>query len=91
MLFRKFAHDLLYSLIILSISDYAMSMETIIVGDERGQFVYRSSDVSRNVGTNKKHSPDAVALVFARDRNKARGNYSYVMHLFIFLKFYEAY
>ncbi|KAB2038275.1 hypothetical protein ES319_D03G134800v1 [Gossypium barbadense] len=58
---------------ILEKLDYAMSMETIIVGDERGQFVYRSSDVSRNVGTNKKHSPDAVALVFARDRNKARG------------------
>ncbi|KAB2089473.1 hypothetical protein E1A91_A03G068700v1 [Gossypium mustelinum] len=58
---------------ILEKLDYAMSMETIIVGDERGQFVYRSSDVSRNVSTNKKHSPDAVALVFARDRNKACG------------------
>ncbi|KHG03214.1 hypothetical protein F383_27802 [Gossypium arboreum] len=61
------------AIIMIGDGNYAMSMETIIVGDERGQFVYRSSDVSRNVSTNKKHSPDAVALVFARDRNKACG------------------
>ncbi|EOY22512.1 F-box family protein, putative isoform 2 [Theobroma cacao] len=53
--------------------DYAMSMETIIVGDERGQFVYKSGDVSRNVSSSLKCSPDAVALVFARDRDKAHG------------------
>ncbi|KAL4364285.1 hypothetical protein GQ457_04G015030 [Hibiscus cannabinus] len=58
---------------ILEKLDYAMSMETIIVGDERGQFVYRSSDASRNVSTIQKHSPDAVALVFARDGNKVHG------------------
>ncbi|XP_021287101.1 F-box/LRR-repeat protein At5g63520 [Herrania umbratica] len=53
--------------------DYAMSSETIIVGDERSQFVYRSGDVSRNVSSSLKCSPDAVALVFARDRDKAHG------------------
>ncbi|XP_022736752.1 F-box/LRR-repeat protein At5g63520-like isoform X2 [Durio zibethinus] len=53
--------------------DYAMPMETIIVGDERGQFVYRSADVPRNASTSQKHSLDAVALVFARDRDKAHG------------------
>ncbi|XWS51433.1 hypothetical protein CRYUN_Cryun12cG0176200 [Craigia yunnanensis] len=58
---------------ILSISDFAMSMETIIVGDERGQFVYRSGNDARNVSSNIEHSPDAVALVFARDRNRAHG------------------
>ncbi|XWS60248.1 hypothetical protein CRYUN_Cryun07bG0019800 [Craigia yunnanensis] len=53
--------------------DYAIPMETIIVGDERGQFVYRSGNESRNISNNLKCSPDAVALVFARDRNKAHG------------------
>ncbi|GMI75712.1 hypothetical protein like AT5G63520 [Hibiscus trionum] len=58
---------------ILEKLDYAMSMETIIVGAERGQFVYRSSDASRNVSTNQKHSPVAVALVFARYGNIVHG------------------
>ncbi|XVE56556.1 hypothetical protein DITRI_Ditri04bG0020500 [Diplodiscus trichospermus] len=53
--------------------DYAMAMETIIVGDERGQFVYRSAKESKNISGNLKCSPDAVALVFARDRDKAHG------------------
>ncbi|XWS37102.1 hypothetical protein CRYUN_Cryun19dG0014200 [Craigia yunnanensis] len=53
--------------------DYAMPMETIIVGEERGQFMYRSGNDVRNVSGNLKHSSDAVALVFARDRNKAHG------------------
>ncbi|XVF08679.1 hypothetical protein REPUB_Repub07fG0023900 [Reevesia pubescens] len=53
--------------------DYAMPMGTIIVGDEKGQFVYRSVNDSRNISSILKHSPDAVALVFARDRDKARG------------------
>ncbi|XVF49590.1 hypothetical protein PTKIN_Ptkin04bG0025000 [Pterospermum kingtungense] len=51
--------------------DYAMPLETIIVGDERGQFDYRSGNESRNIGNNLKCYPDAVALVFARDRDKA--------------------
>ncbi|XP_038999352.1 uncharacterized protein LOC120124848 [Hibiscus syriacus] len=46
-----------------------MSTETIIVGEERCQYVYRSN-ASRNV----EQSTDVVALVFARDRsNKAHG------------------
>ncbi|XVF11508.1 hypothetical protein REPUB_Repub08aG0033500 [Reevesia pubescens] len=55
--------------------DYAMPIETIIVGDERGQFVYRSSNDVRNISRSLKHSADAdaVALVFASDRNKAHG------------------
>ncbi|XP_022716096.1 F-box/LRR-repeat protein At5g63520-like [Durio zibethinus] len=53
--------------------DFAMPMETIIVGDERGQFVYRSGNESRNISNKLKLSPDAVALVFAKDRYKAHG------------------
>lgn len=76
----------------MSISDYAMSMETIIVGDERGQFVYKSGDVSRNVSSSLKCSPDAVALVFARDRDKAHGNCSFVyVCISCFSWFYETY
>ena len=69
---------------ILSISDFAMSLETIIVGDERGQFVYRSGNDARNVSSKRKHSPDAVALVFARDRKRAHGNCSFY---YVFISF----
>ncbi|KAE8705181.1 F-box family protein, putative isoform 3 [Hibiscus syriacus] len=51
------------------VSDRTMSTETIIVGEERCQYVYRS-----NATSNVEQSTDAVALVFARDRsNKAHG------------------
>ena len=67
-----------------------MPMETIIVGDEKGQFVYRSGNESRNISNNLKCSPDAVALVFARDRNKAHGNcsfdYVFISFSHIFMK-----
>ncbi|OMP07711.1 hypothetical protein COLO4_07120 [Corchorus olitorius] len=54
--------------------DYALSKETIIVGNESGLYLtYRSIDVSRNISSNLKFSPDAVALVFARDRDKDPG------------------
>ncbi|OMO84148.1 hypothetical protein CCACVL1_10977 [Corchorus capsularis] len=54
--------------------DFALSKETIIVGNESGLYLkYRSIDVSRNISSNLKCSPDAVALVFARDREKDPG------------------
>ncbi|KAK6920508.1 hypothetical protein RJ641_014186 [Dillenia turbinata] len=53
------------------IRDYAMSTETVIVGDESGRFLHRSRDNSRNFS--RKGSVDAVAMVFARDRQKPQG------------------
>ncbi|CAK7351491.1 unnamed protein product [Dovyalis caffra] len=54
--------------------DLAMSRETTVVGDERAKFVYRSGIESRNVyGSNGEYFSDAVALVFARDREKPSG------------------
>lgn len=58
-------------------ADYAMPMETVIVGDERGHFLYRSCDESRNVCGSTKYVSGAVALVFARDRDKSSGIYFY--------------
>lgn len=58
-------------------ADYAMPMETVIVGDERGRFLYRSWDESRNVCGSRKYLSDAVALVFARDRDTSSGIYFY--------------
>ncbi|KAE8705406.1 hypothetical protein F3Y22_tig00110429pilonHSYRG01081 [Hibiscus syriacus] len=66
---QKICACLLLFLVILFVSDRTMSTETIIVGEERCQYVYRSN-ASRNV----EQSTDVVALVFARDRsNKAHG------------------
>lgn len=59
-------------------ADYAMPMETVIVGDERGRFLYRSWDESRNVCGSAKYISEAVALVFARDSDKSSGTYFYV-------------
>ncbi|KAL3596108.1 hypothetical protein D5086_007745 [Populus alba] len=55
--------------------DHAMSRETIVVGDERAQFLYRSGIESRNVyyGSVDQYFSDAVALVFARDQNRPSG------------------
>ncbi|EEF51761.1 conserved hypothetical protein [Ricinus communis] len=47
--------------------DYAMSKETIIVGDERTKFLYRSRIDSTNPFAK------AIALVFAKDREKPHG------------------
>ncbi|EXB25253.1 F-box/LRR-repeat protein [Morus notabilis] len=54
---------------ILNILDYAMPEETVIVGDERGRFLYRTANESRNFCGSAKFFTDAVALTFARDRN----------------------
>ncbi|KAJ6977788.1 hypothetical protein NC653_029628 [Populus alba x Populus x berolinensis] len=53
--------------------DHAMSRDTVIVGDERAQFLYRSGVESRNDYGSSEYFPAAVALVFARDRDKPCG------------------
>ncbi|GKC64790.1 hypothetical protein Tco_1097388, partial [Tanacetum coccineum] len=49
--------------------DYAMSLDTVIVGDGGCHFLH-SNGCSRNPSTSEEHSTSAVALVFAVDRNK---------------------
>ncbi|XP_024024178.1 F-box/LRR-repeat protein At5g63520 isoform X2 [Morus notabilis] len=58
---------------ILNILDYAMPEETVIVGDERGRFLYKTANKSRNFCGSAKFFTDAVALTFARDRNNTHG------------------
>ncbi|KAF5460078.1 hypothetical protein F2P56_019975 [Juglans regia] len=58
---------------IIDVLDYAMPMETVIVGDEKGRFLYKSGNESRNVCGSTKYLSDAVALVFARDNDKSIG------------------
>ncbi|CAK7336744.1 unnamed protein product [Dovyalis caffra] len=48
--------------------DHAMPRETIIVGDERARFLYRSGIESRYIYGSGGYFSDAVALVFARDQ-----------------------
>ncbi|XP_048445680.1 F-box/LRR-repeat protein At5g63520-like isoform X1 [Pyrus x bretschneideri] len=65
--------------------DYAMPAETVIVGDERGRFLYRSENESRNVCGSAKYFTDAVTLVFAKDKDKPHGKYlvySFIQHRF---------
>ncbi|WCJ36281.1 F-box/LRR-repeat protein At5g63520 [Euphorbia peplus] len=52
--------------------DCAMSKETVIVGDEKAEFMYRSG-ISRTFCGSARYVSDAVALVFARDRYKPAG------------------
>ncbi|XP_062115919.1 F-box/LRR-repeat protein At5g63520 isoform X2 [Humulus lupulus] len=66
---------------ILNILDYAMPKETVIVGDERGRFLYRSRNESQNFCGSAKYFTDAVALVFARDRNRDYGNGNIQFHV----------
>lgn len=56
------------------ISDYAMPMDTVVVGDERGSFdfVHKSGNDSRII-CSKKGNVEAVALVFAQDRDRSLG------------------
>ncbi|KAJ7957228.1 F-box/LRR-repeat protein [Quillaja saponaria] len=58
---------------ILEKLDYAMPMDTVIVGDERGCFRYRSGNDSRNACGKREYPKEAVALVFARDKDKPCG------------------
>ncbi|KAL3571290.1 hypothetical protein D5086_028539 [Populus alba] len=50
--------------------DHAMSSDTIIIGDERAQFLYRNGVESRNEYESSEYFSAAVALVFARDQDK---------------------
>ncbi|KAH9769984.1 F-box/LRR-repeat protein [Citrus sinensis] len=61
--------------------DYAMSMNTVFVGDERSRFAYRSGDDLRNVCGNPAFISDAVALVFASDKEKPHGTGEIQFHL----------
>ncbi|KAL6181786.1 hypothetical protein ACLB2K_048435 [Fragaria x ananassa] len=54
--------------------DYAMPKETIIVGDEKGRFLYKSENESRNIYGSAKFISVAVALVFARDKENSCGD-----------------
>ncbi|KAL3025440.1 hypothetical protein AAZX31_04G179600 [Glycine max] len=60
--------------LVLEKLDHAMPMDTVIVGDERGSFdfVHKSGNDSRII-CSKKGNIEAVALVFARDRNRSLG------------------
>jgi hypothetical protein len=64
---------LLLKLILCSVADHAMSSDTIIIGDERAQFLYRNGVESRNDYESSEYFSAAVALVFARDRDKPCG------------------
>ena len=55
-----------------------MPMDTVIVGDERGHFTYRSGNTA--ISCRRTGYLEAVALVFAQDRDKPSGTV-----LFIFL------
>ncbi|TXG54393.1 hypothetical protein EZV62_019649 [Acer yangbiense] len=61
--------------------DYALSRETVIVGDEGSRFLYRSRNDLRNVGESPNHYVDAVALVFASDRDKPQGTGEIQFHV----------
>ncbi|KAM1017705.1 hypothetical protein ACFX2A_048236 [Malus domestica] len=50
-----------------------MPAETVIVGGERGRFLYRSENESRNVCGSAKYFTDAVALIFVKDKGKPHG------------------
>ncbi|KAF8029844.1 hypothetical protein BT93_E2306 [Corymbia citriodora subsp. variegata] len=55
--------------------DYAMPLEAAIVGDEKGNFEYRSANDSRYISAigPQNYTTSAVALVFAKDRHKCPG------------------
>lgn len=50
----------------LDVADYAMSMDTFIVGVESGRFLHRGS-------RRRRCNSLGVGLVFVRDRNKPHG------------------
>jgi hypothetical protein len=54
------------------ITDYAMPTDTFIVGDERGCSLFGYGNDSRNVCGSRGYI-EAVALVFAQDRNRSSG------------------
>ncbi|KAK4480764.1 hypothetical protein RD792_011614 [Penstemon davidsonii] len=57
---------------VLQAMEYAFSRDTVIVGDGGSRFLYRSGSINTTNGM-PKSAPAAVALLFARDRNKPIG------------------
>ncbi|KAK4256933.1 hypothetical protein QN277_006590 [Acacia crassicarpa] len=53
--------------------DHAMPKDTFIVGDERGRVAYRSGNDSGNGYARTGYLAEAVALVFAQDRDRSPG------------------
>ncbi|GMP34167.1 hypothetical protein CsSME_00007153 [Camellia sinensis var. sinensis] len=55
---------------VLDKMDCAMSLETVIVGDENGRFLHKRPGDTGNATRNRNNSSVGVALTFVRDRNK---------------------
>lgn len=55
---------------LICIADYAMPAETIIVGDQIGEFLHKCGNEPRNVQLHKDDSRVLVGLIFARDRHR---------------------
>ncbi|MED6107642.1 hypothetical protein PIB30_015815 [Stylosanthes scabra] len=53
--------------------DCALPRDTVIAGDERGCFMYRSGNAKRNLSGDL----DAIALAFAQDRDRSSGNITF--------------
>ncbi|KAK7302295.1 hypothetical protein RJT34_13181 [Clitoria ternatea] len=66
--------------LVLEKLDYAMPMDTVIVGDERGSFIYRSGNDARNICCREGYT-EALALVFAEDRNRDRSSGTIRFHV----------
>lgn len=62
--------------IFFNIVDYAMSPDTVIVGDGNCQFLHSNGSLT-NIAIMEEHVCAAVALVFTVDRNKPPGNFKY--------------
>lgn len=61
---------------LIHVAVYAMPMQTAIVGDERGRFVYQTADKTRGfIRSDGGHDciVNAVALTFVKDSNNAHG------------------
>ncbi|KAL1204002.1 F-box/LRR-repeat protein [Cardamine amara subsp. amara] len=50
--------------------DYAMPAETIIVGDQKGEFLHKCGNESRSVQLDKDDTRVLAGLIFARDRHR---------------------
>lgn len=62
---------------LIFIADFAMPLETVILGNERSRFLYRSESDYKDVRGNKTCFTCAIALVFANDKDKSCGRYSF--------------
>lgn len=64
------------------LADYAMSPETVIVGDGKGVFLYGGDYTKKNARMKNQHPVTAaVALLFMRDKDKPHGTafiYAYI-------------